>query len=461
MKIQLKRSNIENKAPTPEQMAFGELAVNYNDNAPCIYLKKEDGSIVKIAGASSVGTGSGDITLTAGEGLDGGGTFNLADQTDTTLTLDVDLAADKGLAFHSSELGLVDGNTSGDVLRWTGTTWAPAQQDNDDTTYTLSDEAITGGGQINLDGSDGSQESFTIVGSGDTTVTHADGGITISSTNTAEPSDAEITIANSNGDAIDSFTLNQSADKTITLPAGTTDTNTTYTFTAIGDADPNTSTLRLTAGGDGTGDQDIALVGAGGLVITQVDENTLTFTQGDATGGTQDLQSVTDEGSTTTNGATFGDDVTVGDDPTTGETANGLMFRASGGVIARRAGATDNVFAGFQSGNASETSIITADGSATFADSVNVMGADPLNRVNLTASTGEIFCATDKTDATAMIRVQGGRGSSNETDNVVLNANGSATFAGQITATEFNPGTTGAGNFRIDLLPNISTAPKA
>ena len=30
-----------------------------------------------------------------------------------------------------------------------------------------------------------------------------------------------------------------------------------------------------------------------------------------------------------------------------------------------------------------------------------------------------------------------------------------------ITAAEFNPGATGAGNFRIDLLPNISTAPKA
>ena len=30
-----------------------------------------------------------------------------------------------------------------------------------------------------------------------------------------------------------------------------------------------------------------------------------------------------------------------------------------------------------------------------------------------------------------------------------------------ITAAEFNPGASGAGNFRIDLLPNISTAPKA
>lgn len=37
---------------------------------------------------------------------------------------------------------------------------------------------------------------------------------------------------------------------------------------------------------------------------------------------------------------------------------------------------------------------------------------------------------------------------------------GSTTTNG-ITAAEFNPGATGAGNFRIDLLPNISNAPKA
>lgn len=47
-----------------------------------------------------------------------------------------------------------------------------------------------------------------------------------------------------------------------------------------------------------------------------------------------------------------------------------------------------------------------------------------------------------------------------DTDKILLNADGSAAFAGAVTATEFNPGATGAGNFRIDLLPNITTAPK-
>ena len=42
-----------------------------------------------------------------------------------------------------------------------------------------------------------------------------------------------------------------------------------------------------------------------------------------------------------------------------------------------------------------------------------------------------------------------------DTDKIVLSA------TGVITAAQFSPGATGAGNFRIDLLPNISTAPKA
>ncbi len=75
---------------------------------------------------------------------------------------------------------------------------------------------------------------------------------------------------------------------------------------------------------------------------------------------------------------------------------------------------------------------LSTGGTATFTDSVNVMPASGVTRVNLTASTGEIFCATDKTDATAMVRIQGGRGGAGQNDNVVLNADGSASFANKI-----------------------------
>ena len=59
MKIQLKRSGILDgdsaKAPSSEQMDYGELAVNYNVDDPAIFLKDSDDNIVRLAGQSSVG----------------------------------------------------------------------------------------------------------------------------------------------------------------------------------------------------------------------------------------------------------------------------------------------------------------------------------------------------------------------------------------------------------------------
>ena len=51
MKIQLKRSSVLDggaaKAPTADQMEFGELAVNYNTGDPSIFLKDSGGNIIK------------------------------------------------------------------------------------------------------------------------------------------------------------------------------------------------------------------------------------------------------------------------------------------------------------------------------------------------------------------------------------------------------------------------------
>ena len=90
------------------------------------------------------------------------------------------------------------------------------------------------------------------------------------------------------------------------------------------------------------------------------------------------------------------------------------------------------------------------NGNATFVDSVNVQpSGNPATRVNLTGSTGEIFCATDKTDATEMVRVQGGRGTSNQADVIKLKANGTAEFNGSIDV--------GAGG-RVDIASDTATA---
>ena len=58
MKIQLKRSNVlvDNNArqPTPGQMEYGELAVNYNNNDPAIFIKDSNNNIVRIAGKYNI-----------------------------------------------------------------------------------------------------------------------------------------------------------------------------------------------------------------------------------------------------------------------------------------------------------------------------------------------------------------------------------------------------------------------
>jgi hypothetical protein len=61
MKLQLKRSNVLDgssaKEPTAVQMEYGELAVNYNNGDPAIFLKDNNDNIIRIAGSGSTGSG--------------------------------------------------------------------------------------------------------------------------------------------------------------------------------------------------------------------------------------------------------------------------------------------------------------------------------------------------------------------------------------------------------------------
>jgi hypothetical protein len=60
MKIQLKRSNVLDggiaKEPTPAQMEYGEIAVNYNNTDPALFIKDSSDAIVKVS-LDSVSTG--------------------------------------------------------------------------------------------------------------------------------------------------------------------------------------------------------------------------------------------------------------------------------------------------------------------------------------------------------------------------------------------------------------------
>ncbi len=82
MKLQLKRSNVLDgtsaKAPSSEQMEYGELAVNFNSGDPVLFIKNSDDAVIRIAGAGAPGGGGG-----AGDGLvaiPDGNTFDLAVQ---------------------------------------------------------------------------------------------------------------------------------------------------------------------------------------------------------------------------------------------------------------------------------------------------------------------------------------------------------------------------------------------
>ena len=60
MKIQLKRSNVQDpagvaKEPTAAQLEYGELAVNYNESDPAVFLKDSNNNIIRISGVGSIG----------------------------------------------------------------------------------------------------------------------------------------------------------------------------------------------------------------------------------------------------------------------------------------------------------------------------------------------------------------------------------------------------------------------
>ena len=86
MKLQLKRSNVLvsglAKEPTAAQLDYGELAVNYNNGDPVIFMKDSNDAVVRIAGAGAPGGGGG-----AGDGLEqidnGDNTFDLAVKVET------------------------------------------------------------------------------------------------------------------------------------------------------------------------------------------------------------------------------------------------------------------------------------------------------------------------------------------------------------------------------------------
>ena len=113
MRIQLKRSSTlladgSAKPPSSAQMEYGELAVNFNNDDPAIFLKDTDNNIVRISGSGSLGQGTAEITLDAGPGLYiTNPAFTLDQTADQVIDVNLQLETDDelvGLEFASNKL---------------------------------------------------------------------------------------------------------------------------------------------------------------------------------------------------------------------------------------------------------------------------------------------------------------------------------------------------------------------
>ena len=89
MKIQLKRSNVLEgsvaKQPSSDQMEYGEVAINYSQTDPAIFLKNSNNDIIRIAGAGpKIGNLTGNVTGNLTGNVTGNVTGSLIGNADTS-----------------------------------------------------------------------------------------------------------------------------------------------------------------------------------------------------------------------------------------------------------------------------------------------------------------------------------------------------------------------------------------
>jgi len=111
MKIQLKRSNVlegsKAKAPTSNQMEFGEIAVNYNTADPVLFIKDSSNQIIRLDIKETDPIGDGQINVDAGDGLSVSGSNATANQiTDTTRVLTAVAKASTGIEISTDGIAL-------------------------------------------------------------------------------------------------------------------------------------------------------------------------------------------------------------------------------------------------------------------------------------------------------------------------------------------------------------------
>ena len=337
MKIQLKRSNVLDggsaKPPLADQMEYGELAVNYNNTEPTIFLKTSTNEIVTIAGGPGGSSANLQTVTTAGNFTD---TSILIGGTAAApiLTLDSTGLIITNSFFRSNRTAAADvtfeGQLSGAITSKLNAQGGLALGGTIDSTTTQTTANIF------LNGDTGAGRFITASTSGTATfagltshtaginvnssaiVLNANGSGTFSSkvTSAATSSDDSSTTLVTKGYVDASGSV--SGDGALTIQTAGQGASASGSFTA-NQSGASTLTLPTIRYGDLSGTPSIpSAANNGTITITQPGNSTQTFTvnqSGNTTislrndntaGATPSLQQVTSAGSSTSTGASFG-----------------------------------------------------------------------------------------------------------------------------------------------------------
>ena len=241
--------------------------------------------------------------------------------TDTNTTYTQDASSTTG----GANLNLVGSDSTTDTIKFAnGTNVTVTATDantitiaatDTNTTYDISSSSVTGGANLNLNGSDSTTDSVKFASAGATTVTSTDANtVTIFSVNTTYTQDASSTTGGANLNMVGSDSTTDSvkfasgtnvtvtATDANTITIASTDTNTTYTV----DASATTGGANFNLVGSDSTTDTIKFASGGATTVNQTDANTITVSSVNTT--------YTQDASATTGGANLN---LVGSDSTT------------------------------------------------------------------------------------------------------------------------------------------------
>ena len=497
MKIQLKRSNVLEgspaaaKEPTADQMEYGELAVNYNTADPAIFIKANDNSIVRIAGLGNIAD-DGQVEVPSSvappsDPLAGNLWFNpldgrlyvyyddgnseqwvdaSPDSWNPSVIPDPDGGDNQPGTLDDRYVKKIGDNMTGDLTLGTdkitlnaangSSTFAgnveSGQYDSSNTPTTAGCQ-LQAGGYIRAGVNTNSSTAGVIIvkntTDGPVTYLYADGSASFAGTVEAGTysdsskgvqitEDGEI-LASSTGVASNAPRLRIKNER------GTNFLITDDGGTNIGGTLPSSPNISLNANGSATfaekvqtqgnplaveGAEEGALVFGGSGFAAAYSSDGSALYRGFKTGETTPRFRVNVDGS-----ATFANTVTSGSI----DNSTNYSYLDKGRIQVNR---TDDEAAIYVAKLGAPTITLNADGSATFASTVIVGPGNPNNGANDgTVLYGAGGIGVSKTSGAAITINQTGIGSRTE-----LFADGSATFAGQVTSGETtgNTGTSGA-----------------